>query len=178
MAVPEALTAFRTQATRRLQYWLDKSTPHVTHRWLALAGLVAIYVVRVWLLQGFYIVTYGLGIYNLTLFLGFLTPLAENQADGPELPTKNDEEFRPFVRRLPEFKFWCSCFKSFLVGLTLTLFPIFDVPVFWPILLIYWIALFLIQMKRQIKHMIKYRYLPWNFGKKTYSAKPLSPAAQ
>ena len=26
--------------------------------------------------------------------------------DGPELPTKVDQEFRPFIRRLPEFKFW------------------------------------------------------------------------
>ncbi len=26
--------------------------------------------------------------------------------DGPSLPTANNEEFRPFIRRLPEFKFW------------------------------------------------------------------------
>lgn len=56
---------------------------------------------------GFYIVTYALGIYNLNLLLGFLTPQfdPENE-DGMSLPTKSDQEFRPFVRRLPEFKFW------------------------------------------------------------------------
>lgn len=59
-----------------------------------------------------------------------------------------------------------SCLKSFLVGLTMTLFPVFDVPVFWPILLMYWIVLFVVTMKRQIKHMIKYKYLPFSFGKK------------
>ena len=26
--------------------------------------------------------------------------------EGPSLPTKQNEEFRPFIRRLPEFKFW------------------------------------------------------------------------
>ncbi len=26
--------------------------------------------------------------------------------DGPSLPTKSSEEFKPFMRRLPEFKFW------------------------------------------------------------------------
>lgn len=26
--------------------------------------------------------------------------------EGPALPTKQNEEFRPFIRRLPEFKFW------------------------------------------------------------------------
>lgn len=42
----------------------------------------------------------------------------------------------------------------------------FDVPVFWPILLLYWLLLFTVTMKRQIKHMIKYRYLPFTTGKK------------
>ena len=26
--------------------------------------------------------------------------------DGPSLPTRNEEEFKPFIRKLPEFKFW------------------------------------------------------------------------
>ncbi len=60
-----------------------------------------------WLVAGFYIVSYGLGIYNLNLLLGFITPQFDPESEGPELPTKADEEFRPFVRRLPEFKFWC-----------------------------------------------------------------------
>ena len=42
----------------------------------------------------------------------------------------------------------------------------FDVPVFWPILLMYFLVLFFVTMKRQIKHMIKYRYIPFSFGKK------------
>jgi hypothetical protein len=48
----------------------------------------------------------------------------------------------------------------------MTLFTMFDVPVFWPILLLYWLLLFTVTMKRQIKHMIKYRYLPFTTGKK------------
>lgn len=57
-----------------------------------------------------------LGIYLLNLFLAFLTPkfdpsieldTQENEMEeGPALPTKADEEFKPFIRRLPEFKFW------------------------------------------------------------------------
>lgn len=90
-----------------LQYFLDKSTPHVLYRWLALAGVLLVYVARVFFLQGFFIVTYALGIFNLNLFLGFLTPRIDPEADGPSLPSKSSEEFRPFVRRLPEFKFWC-----------------------------------------------------------------------
>lgn len=47
----------------------------------------------------------------------------------------------------------------------MTFFSIFDVPVFWPILLCYWIVLFVLTMKRQMMHMIKYRYIPFSFGK-------------
>ena len=30
----------------------------------------------------------------------------DEDEDSPGLPTKNDEEFKPFIRKLPEFKFW------------------------------------------------------------------------
>ena len=133
--------------------------------------LVLIYFLRVYFLDGFYIVTYGLGIYNLNLLIGFLTPQMDMDADGPSLPTKADQEYKPFVRRLPEFKFWYASSKSFVIGLTMTFFPVFDVPVFWPILLMYWFILFFVTMKRQIKHMIKYKYVPFSFGKQTYNGK-------
>jgi hypothetical protein len=34
------------------------------------------------------------------------SPQVNPELEGPTLPSKSDEEFRPFVRRLPEFKFW------------------------------------------------------------------------
>ena len=57
-------------------------------------------------LQGFYIITYALSIYNLNLVLGFVTPQTDPELDGPTLPSQQEDEFRPFQRRLPEFKFW------------------------------------------------------------------------
>lgn len=36
------------------------------------------------------------------------SPQVNPELEGPTLPSKADEEFRPFVRRLPEFKFWCA----------------------------------------------------------------------
>jgi hypothetical protein len=59
-----------------------------------------------------------------------------------------------------------SSFKALLLGFVVTFFPVFDVPVFWPILLMYWLVLLFVTMKRQIKHMIKYRYIPFSIGKK------------
>jgi hypothetical protein len=53
----------------------------------------------------------------------------------------------------------------------MTFFTVFDIPVFWPILLVYFFILFFITMKRQIKHMVKHRYLPFSFGKTQYKGK-------
>lgn len=167
-------------------------------RWGLSAFVVMIYCLRVYLINGWYIITYGLGIYVLNLLIGFLSPQADPESEGPvrrtlhaapaprpprqrrthmparasaekstslrtclaplrpqTLPTSRDDEFRPFIRRLPEFKFWYSFTKAFCVCFVMTFFSIFNIPVFWPILLLYFIALFVLTMKRQIKHMIK-----------------------
>lgn len=55
--------------------------------------------------------------------------------------------------------------KAFCIAFFMTFFSMFDVPVFWPILLCYWIVLFVLTMRRQIAHMIKYKYVPFNLGK-------------
>lgn len=166
-----AIARWKSSIWRGFQYYLDKSTPHVVGRWLAFVVLAAIYVVRVYSIVGFYIVSYGLGIYILNLLIGFLSPQADPEMEGQSLPTKRSDEFKPFIRRLPEFKFWYSITKAFCIAFAMTFFSIFDVPVFWPILLFYWIVLFMLTMKRQILHMVKYKYVPFSVGKQRYSGK-------
>jgi hypothetical protein len=82
-------------------------------------------------------VCYTLGIYLLNLFLAFLTPKFDpslEQDDEMEgggqsaLPTKQDEEFRPFIRRLPEFKFWHNATRAIAIGIVATLFDACDIP--------------------------------------------------
>ncbi|KAJ7553306.1 hypothetical protein O6H91_06G091900 [Diphasiastrum complanatum] len=162
---------WRRDVDTRFQFYLDKSAPHLLARWLGTLGVAAIYVLRVYYLNGFYIVTYGLGIYVLNLLIGFLSPQVDPESDGPALPTKGNDEFKPFIRRLPEFKFWYALAKAFCVCFFMTFFSIFDVPVFWPILLVYWAVLFTLTMKRQVKHMIKYRYVPFSLGKQRYTGR-------
>ncbi|EPS63865.1 hypothetical protein M569_10917, partial [Genlisea aurea] len=157
---------------RRYQHFLDKTTPFIMYRWISLAGIAFVYALRVYFLQGFYIITYGLGIYVLQLLIAFLSPQVDPEiqqiVDGPTLPTRGSDEFRPFVRRLTEFKFWHSLSKAICIAFLLTFFSAFDVPVFWPVLLFYWLILFVSTMKRQIMHMIKYKYVPFTFGKQRY----------
>ncbi|XP_074031366.1 protein RER1 isoform X2 [Leptinotarsa decemlineata] len=156
------------------QSTLDKWTPHNRARWVGTIVLLFLFGLQIITKQGWYIVTYALGIYHLNLFIAFLTPKIDPAMDfdaednGPELPTRANEEFRPFIRRLPEFKFWYSVTKSTVIGIICTFFECFNIPVFWPILVMYFITLFCITMKRQIRHMIKYRYLPFTHGKPKY----------
>ena len=103
------------------------------------------------------LVCYSLGIYLLNLFLAFLQPKIDpslTQGEGLEdgdagssLPTKQDEEFRPFIRRLPEFKFWHSATRAIAISFFCTWFQIFNVPVFWPVLVVYFLILFSLTSK-------------------------------
>ena len=165
-----------------VQRILDKITPYHTMRWLFNIFLLAFFMYRVVSLQGFYIIAYVLGIFLLNQFILFLTPavmdeMDELDEDEPRLPTKSDEEFRPFMRRLPEFKFWYTTYKSLIISLLCTCFEVLDIPVFWPILVMYFITLFVVTMKRQIRHMIKHRYVPFSYGKVRYQSKSESPKA-
>ncbi len=85
--------------------------------------------------------------------------------------------FRPFSRRLPEFKFWLACVISTVVSIGMTFFSIFDIPVFWPLLVLYFLLLFFTTMNKQIAHMIKYRYIPFSWGKTTYANAGIEPNA-
>jgi len=66
------------------------------------------------------------------------------------LKQSDDREFRPFVRRLPEFKFWLQAQRSVLFAIMATFFDAFNVPVFWPILVLYFLILFGVSMKQRI----------------------------
>jgi hypothetical protein len=131
---------------------LDKSTPFVLYRWLSTGGILILFIIRIVVAQGWYIIAYALAIYLLNLFLAFLSPKFDPSSDAADnemedgsvgtLPTRQDEEFRPFIRRLPEFKFWYWATRAVVIGFLCSWFEIFNVPVFWPVLLMYWCMLF------------------------------------
>ncbi|KAJ7106050.1 Rer1 family-domain-containing protein [Mycena crocata] len=216
-----------SRIARQYQQLLDRWTPHTLQRWLATAGLLAVFLLRIVLSQGWYIVCYAHAIYLLNLLLAFLQPkfdpslqedlLADDAEEGTggdssPLPSARDDEFRPFVRRLPEWQFWCaislkslsSCIsirvavisrlsatRATVIALLCTVSEVFDVPVYWPILVVYFFVLFALTMRRQIqcvrfrfphlpptflpstcayllhRHMIKYKYVPFDIGRKT-----------
>lgn len=104
------LSKWRNEFSRKFQYYLDRSAPRIVCRWIGTLGAAAIYVLRVYYIHGFYVISYGLGIYILNLLIGFMSPNVDPGLEvldgGASSPRKDSDEFRPFTRRLPEFKFW------------------------------------------------------------------------
>ncbi|XVF73772.1 hypothetical protein PTKIN_Ptkin13bG0008600 [Pterospermum kingtungense] len=122
-----AIAKWKSNFSRTFQYYLDRSTPHLTERWLGTLAIAVIYVLR-----DIYFGTEGV--------IGFLSPKVDPELevlDGASLPTKGSNEFRPFIRRLPKFKFLYSITKAFCMAFLMTFFSVFDVPVFWLIVLFY-----------------------------------------
>lgn len=53
---------------------LDSVVPYQIPRWIFSVIVLVVYGIRVFLLQGWYIVTYALAIYLLNLFIAFISP--------------------------------------------------------------------------------------------------------
>ncbi|CAM8878482.1 unnamed protein product [Rhodiola kirilowii] len=158
----------------RYQYFIDKLTPYVLRRWIAFAVIFCIYALRVFMIERFHIITYNLGLLALHLFIAFISPQVDPEMEGPGLPTKESDEFRPFMRRLPEFTFWYCLMMAFCIAFVLTFFDALDVNVFWPLMLIFWLMFFVSMMKTRIMHMVKYKYVPFSVGKPRYFKKEFS----
>jgi hypothetical protein len=165
-----------SQAVTRIKQVLityeGKITPLICQRWTFSLLVLILYGSRIVSTQGFHVITYCLSILILNLFLRFLTPiksdLEEEELDNPVLPIYDKEEFKPFLRQLNEFSFWKQFTLASLLATLCTFCESLDFPVFWPVLVMYFIILFLVTMKRQLSHMLKHRYLPFDYGKKKY----------
>ena len=153
----------------------DKILIYKIERWIAVGVLFVIYILRMVLTGGYFALTYCIGIHFLNSFIGFISPLEDPEdAEGNDdsfLPQKNSEEFKPFHRKVREYQFWEAMFVTLFIGIVLTFFEAFDIPVFWPLLLFYFVLIFFLTMRKQIQHMIRYNYLPWDAGKAAYNPK-------
>jgi hypothetical protein len=63
-----------TSLSVKWQYVMDRLSPKVTLRWGIFFVFLFLYLVRVYFAEGWYIVSYGYGIYLLNQLIGFLSP--------------------------------------------------------------------------------------------------------
>lgn len=168
------LEKLRTVLAQKLQRIEDMTVPYAPFRWTGFCLLLIIFFMRIFFAGGYYIITYGLCVHLLYLLLIMMTPLADPDTagdDAAELPQRSGDEFKPWVPKLQEFKAWRSMMRVTLLCLFLTMFPFLDIPVYWPILVMYLILLFVSQMSVRIRHMLRHHYVPWSSGKPKYVSK-------
>jgi len=162
-----------------LQTYVDKSIAHPRERWGVFLVALVFFLYRVFVTGGYRLVTYCLFLYFLHCFIGFCSPIDSEMLDPFDLesgeqaapvssPKRSGDEMKPFIRRLPEFDYWLLSLKATLAAIFATFFGVFDVLVYTPILVIYFIGLVYLTAVKIKKHMEKYKYNPFFNAKKIY----------
>ena len=103
----------------------DKIIIYKAERWGVVGFLAVLYFIRMFRTKGYYALTYCIGIHFLNSFIGFISPLEDPEEEGLNsgdsyLPQKNNEEFRPFQRKIKEYSFWSMMFWTFLIAIPMT----------------------------------------------------------
>ncbi|GIQ82264.1 retrieval of early ER protein Rer1 [Kipferlia bialata] len=151
--LPEFMKAKSSTVFDQIDSVLNMTIPMKNERWIGLAVVAAIYLLRVIVTGRFYLITYCLYLYAAGKFVLFVTPRVTGdsmQDDMPSLPTSSGDEYKPFVRKLPEYKFWRTLAEGQAMAAVASLFPFFDIPVYAPILVIYLCLLGFVLVKQEL----------------------------
>lgn len=164
----EKLIISKQEAEMRIESILLQLKPYVWQRWAALGFFAFLFLFRMFYLGKYYAVGYIAGLYILQCFVLFISPKMDPGLYGKDvLPTATDDDYKPFVRKLPEFTFWRRTMAATLLAFFFGLLP-FDLPVYGPLLLVYFLAVTIVTFRTHITQMIKYKYIPFDFGKPKY----------
>lgn len=162
-----------------LQTYVDKSVNYMGKRWALFGAVLCLFMIRLMQTGGYRLVTYALALYLLHGFIGFCTPLdreipdpfdlEEVEAPSEETAVKRSgDETKPFLRKLPEFEYWMLSTRAVIYAFFSTFFPVLDIPVYAPILVIYFLILVYFTFLRIRKYMEKYKYNPFFNAKRIY----------
>ena len=145
----------------------DKLSGEVQLRWGIFAFALIIYLLRVMIKNSHHIITYAVGIYLIQGFILFATPKMKNTEDPFETLTEEQiaEEQKnfdgPFIRNLSEYDFWLFYMRVIIVSFILTFFNFLDIPVFVPLLILYFCIMVVATLAKLMQHQKIYKYNPW-----------------
>ena len=157
-------------AKRKIQVWLDKITPMRFERWIAFTIALGVFVVRIYLRQGYAVLAYLLGLFflnNIMLFLAPNTDLEEEMSGA--LPVRENDEYKGFQRKLQEMELWKELMGATVLTAVLSLFESMDIDIYWPLLLVYFVFMSCFLFRFKLEHMVRHKYIPIEIGKKKYS---------
>ena len=170
--LPEKLKVARKDFNVKFQRFMDSIVPFTIPRWAVFAVVLLLFYIRILWFEAFYVIAYGVSVHMLYLLVLVITPMSDPDENSNDVSLPMSErEHRPFVPKVGEFVVWRSMMKVLGIGFFLTLFSFLDIPVFWPILVFYFVTLFAVQVGGRVKHMLKHNYVPWNKPKNQFVKK-------
>lgn len=146
------------------QLMMDKLSPLPALRWGFTAVLMFLYVCRIIKIKTYAVVTYCAAVYLLHAFILFATPKDQSipdpfeEVDDEYNPSNIDNDFRPYVRKLPEYSFWVFATQIITTAFILTMFDFMDIPVFMPILVMYFVFIVCMTAYKLWIHSHKFKY--------------------
>ena len=75
-------------------------------------------------------------------------------------------EFKPFERKIMEMQLWKVLTKTTVGAVFCTFFDCFNFEIYAPLLIFYFFIITIFLCRVKIEHMIRYQYIPFNFGGK------------
>eukprot|EP00826_Nyctotherus_ovalis_P039665 TRINITY_DN3827_c0_g1_i8.p1 TRINITY_DN3827_c0_g1~~TRINITY_DN3827_c0_g1_i8.p1 ORF type:complete len:192 (-),score=41.70 TRINITY_DN3827_c0_g1_i8:144-719(-) len=157
---------------RKLQCIIDLLALRCCMRWSIALALFLFFVYRAVHNGGLHVISYFLGLYMLEQFLGFISPKDELDVIAPNqsvLPTRENEDFKPFKRAVKELDLWKSYMMAFAVSIAISYIDFLNIPVYWPLLVGYFAIVMFIAFRSKIAHMLQYSYVPVDIGKRNYT---------
>ena len=132
----------------KFEKWFNSWFPYSVFLYLLTFNLVILFWYRIISQQAWFILAYALAIYHLTLMIRFLTPKTQDCHD-----LNNDSVNLSELRALSLSKLWFSSTLSTSIALIGTLFDSLDIPVFGPVLIVYFVILLAISCRRLHKNL-------------------------
>ena len=66
-------------------------------------------------------------------------------------------------------EFWKQVTIGTVLAAVSSCFQVTDIEIHWPLLLTYFLFMTIFLCRFKLEHMLRYKYLPFEFGKKKYS---------
>uniref|UniRef100_A0A7S3CJG4 Protein RER1 n=1 Tax=Strombidium rassoulzadegani TaxID=1082188 RepID=A0A7S3CJG4_9SPIT len=160
-------------ARRKYRLFMDTIVVYPSQRWVYFGLCLVSFLYRVMSTGSYGFLLYCLGVMYLKNLILFLQPQDELMSELEiavegdfVLPMKESDEFKPFERKRPEMEVWKQLSFFTTIALVCTFFEFFNFDVHPLILTMYFLLLCVLVFRAKIKHMLKYKYNPFEFGKK------------
>lgn len=151
------------------QILIDKTGPKIWLRWTFFGVLLLLFFMKIFVTGSHHLIAYCLGVYLVHGFVLFATPKDEripdpfeeddiNDIENDYTPVSVDNNLRPFIRNMPEFTYWLFCIKIVIGSLLLSMFSFTDIPVYTPILVLYFVFMISATVIKLWRHSSKYNY--------------------